>query len=116
MDFREIPDDIWISIFEQIDDDPPTLAVLVRTCPLFHGLASKLLLRELKWFKSELTLRNIEAWEGVYSALVALPRKITIGVPFEFTQVMRQSNVSFDFVSYPFFTNLLPRLSLFPQK
>jgi len=116
MDFREIPDDIWISIFEQIDEDPPTLAVLIRTCRLFHGLASKPLLRELKWLKPELTLRNIEAWEAVYSALVALPRKITIGVPFEFTNVMRQSNVSFNIVWYPFSQTSLSRLSLFLQK
>ena len=106
MDFGEIPDDIWISIFEQIDDDPSTLAVLVRTCRRFHGLASKLLLRELKWSKPELTLRNIEAWAGVYSTLVALPRKVTIGIPFEFTHVMRQSipwipNVSFEIVCHP---------------
>lgn len=97
MDFGEIPDDIWISIFEQIND-LSILAILVRTCRRFHGLASKLLLRELKWIKPELTLRNIEAWGGVYSTVLALPRKITIGVPFEFTHAMRQSisHVRFD--------------------
>lgn len=88
MNFTEIPDDIWFSIFEQLDD-PPTLAILVRTCRRFHGLASKLLLRELKWIKPDLTLRNIEAWAAIYSSLVALPRKITIGVPFEFTHAMK---------------------------
>jgi hypothetical protein len=100
MNFKEIPDDIWISVFEQINDSS-ILAILVRTCRCFHRLASKPLLRELKWIKPELTLRNIEAWADVYSTLEALPRKVIIGIPFEFTHVMRQSvpNVRFAILS-----------------
>ncbi|KAF8955659.1 hypothetical protein BDZ97DRAFT_1856552 [Flammula alnicola] len=84
MEFNIIPDDVWIEIFESVDD-PAQLAVLVRTCRRFRDLASKPLLRELKWGKMESTERNIEAWQGVYKDMVTLPRKLTLSVAFDFT-------------------------------
>jgi len=82
MEFDKIPDDVWISIFEQVNE-PSFLAILVRTCRRFQALASKPLLMELKWIKPDSTWRNLEAWKRVYRNLVALPRKVTIGVPFD---------------------------------
>ncbi|KAJ3505217.1 hypothetical protein NLJ89_g7534 [Agrocybe chaxingu] len=86
-----IPDDVWIDIFESIDL-PATLAVLMRTCKRFNGLALKPLLRELRWGKVESTRKNLEAWDplgGIYKNVVSMPKKITIAVGFEFPSNVR---------------------------
>jgi len=88
MDPDCIPDDIWICIFEHLTD-PAQLAVLIRTCRRFNNLASKLLLHELRWGKSESTTRNLGAWSGGYRDFVALPRKLTLGVAFDSGTFMR---------------------------
>ncbi|KAF8873671.1 hypothetical protein CPB84DRAFT_1798218 [Gymnopilus junonius] len=78
-----VPDDVWISIFETLP--PAQLTVLVRTCQRFRALARKPLLREIRWGRTESTERNLDAWSSPsYSDLVALPRKVAIGIDFEF--------------------------------
>src|SRR6266511_742008 len=115
MEFDKIPHDIWISIFEQVKD-PSVLAVLVRTCRRFHELASKPLLMELKWIKPDSTLRNLEAWKRVYGNLVALPRKVTIGVPFDHIKypIFMVSSISYSHIStqLSLATQLTPEMEL----
>ena len=82
MRFREIPDDVWIEIFENIAE-PPTLARLIRTCRRFQDLAKRPLLREIRWFQSVSTVRNIESWRRGYQDLVSLPRKLTLCLSFD---------------------------------
>ncbi|KAF9552121.1 hypothetical protein CPC08DRAFT_303641 [Agrocybe pediades] len=82
--FEDIPDDVWIDIFEFVEE-PAQLAILVRTCRRFRALASNLLLRDLRWKNMESTYRNLEAWAGVYSTVTMLPRKLTLGIPFDFS-------------------------------
>ncbi|KAJ3498132.1 hypothetical protein NLJ89_g10258 [Agrocybe chaxingu] len=80
-----VPDDGWIAIFESIDS-PAALAALMRTCKRFYTLASNPLLKELKWTEAKSTTKNLDAWnpsDGAYHDLVALPRKVTIGVDFK---------------------------------
>ena len=89
MDFDDIPDDVWITILEYVADSS-VLAILVRTCQRFHLLASKPLLRKLKWMKPESTQRNLEAWQDIYRNVVSLPYKVTIGVPFDLAVAMRR--------------------------
>ena len=84
MRFREIPDDVWIEIFENISE-PPTLACLVRTCRRFQDLAKKPLLREIRWFQPVSTIRNIDSWRSGYKDLVSLPRKLTLSLVFDTT-------------------------------
>ncbi|KAF8887850.1 hypothetical protein CPB84DRAFT_1964330, partial [Gymnopilus junonius] len=76
-----IPDDIWISIFENLSS-AAQIAVLARTCQRFRVLARKPLLREIRWGKFESTKRNLDAWKS--SDLVTLPRKVAIGISFDF--------------------------------
>ncbi len=92
MDFDDIPDDVWITILEYVADSS-VLAILVRTCRRFRLLASKPLLRNLKWIKPESTQRNLEAWRGIYRDVVSLPYKVTIGVPFDFTIAMKHPDI-----------------------
>ncbi|KAF8149344.1 hypothetical protein B0H34DRAFT_733391 [Crassisporium funariophilum] len=82
MNFNEIPDDVWIEIFENIHD-PSSLAPVVRTCRRFRDLATKPFLREIRWGKQLSTARNIEAWKDGYKNLLALPRKLTLSIPFD---------------------------------
>lgn len=82
MRFREIPDDVWIEIFENISE-PPTLACLVRTCRRFQDLAKKPLLREIRWSQPVSTFRNIDSWRSAYRDLVSLPRKLTLCLSFD---------------------------------
>ncbi|KDR65932.1 hypothetical protein GALMADRAFT_1214865 [Galerina marginata CBS 339.88] len=82
MEFDEIPDDVWISIFEHVSS-PAQLAVLMLTCRRFRLLASRPLLRDIRWTQPYATLRNLEAWNGVYQGMEALPRKLTVGVQFD---------------------------------
>jgi len=82
--FEDIPDDVWIDIFENVDD-PAQLAILVRTCHRFRSLASNLLLRDLRWSKMESTYRNLQAWSNVYQGVTVLPRKLTVGIAFDFS-------------------------------
>ncbi|KDR65923.1 hypothetical protein GALMADRAFT_259983 [Galerina marginata CBS 339.88] len=82
MEFDEIPDDVWSSIFECVDE-PAQLAVLMLTCQRFRALASRLLLRDIRWTQAYSTRRNLEAWKGGYRGMEVLPRKLTLGVPFE---------------------------------
>lgn len=82
MMFRDIPDDVWIEIFENISE-PATLACLVRTCRRFQDLAKKPLLREIRWFQSVSTIRNIDSWKNGYKGLVSLPRKLTLCLTFD---------------------------------
>ena len=84
MRFREIPDDVWIEIFENISE-PPTLACLVRTCHRFQDLAKKPLLREIRWFQPVSTIRNIDSWRSGYKDFVSLPRKLTLSLAFDTT-------------------------------
>ncbi|KAF9524624.1 hypothetical protein CPB83DRAFT_886171 [Crepidotus variabilis] len=88
MDSETIPDDVWITVFETVED-PAVLAVLVRVCRRFHNLASKPLLRELRWLKPESTARNIVAWDGAYKKLRPLTRKLVIGIPYDFSAGVR---------------------------
>ena len=81
MRFREIPDDVWIEIFENVSE-PATLARLVRTCHRFQDLAKKPLLREIRWFRPVTTNRNIDSWRNGYKDLVSLPRKLTLSLTF----------------------------------
>lgn len=93
MDSELIPDDVWITIFETVDDSA-VLATLLQVCHRFYNLATKPLLRELKWIKPDSTERNIESWNGVYNNLRLLARKITIGIPFDFSVATRYPMMS----------------------
>ena len=80
---QQVPDDVWIIIFENIES-PAQLGLLARTCNRFKLLATRPLLNHIRWLKPEPTKRNIEAWEDDYQNVVALPRKLTLGIPFDF--------------------------------
>ena len=80
---HQVPDDVWIIIFENVES-PAQLALLARTCNRFKFLATRPLLNHVRWLKPEPTKRNIQAWAGVYQNVVALPRKLTLGIPFDF--------------------------------
>ncbi|KDR65921.1 hypothetical protein GALMADRAFT_217303 [Galerina marginata CBS 339.88] len=82
MEFDKIPDDIWISIFECVDS-PAQLAVLMMSCRRFRAIASRLLLRDIRWTAAYSTRRNLEAWKGVYRGMEPLPRRLTVGVSFD---------------------------------
>ena len=82
MRFHEIPDDVWIEIFENISESA-SLACLVRTCRRFQDLAKKPLLREIRWFQPVSTIRNIDSWKNGYRDLASLPRKLTLCLVFD---------------------------------
>ncbi|KIM46725.1 hypothetical protein M413DRAFT_440311 [Hebeloma cylindrosporum] len=80
---HHIPDDVWIIIFENIES-PAQVAILARTCNRFKSLAARPLLNHVRWLKAEPTKRNLQAWTGVYQNVLALPRKLTLGIPLDF--------------------------------
>ena len=84
MESDDVPDDIWINIIESIDS-PAQIAALLRTCCRFQHLGSKILLRELRWVKMEPTAHNINAWRGKSTDMMNVPRKLTLGVAFDFS-------------------------------
>ena len=104
MRFREIPDDVWIEIFENISE-PPTLACLVRTCRRFHDLAKKPLLREIRWFQPVSTVRNIDSWRSGYKDLVSLPRKLTLSLLFDPTARNHAHTVSLVMLHFLLFSH-----------
>jgi len=79
----QVPDDVWIIIFENVES-PAQLALLARTCSRFKLLVIRPLLNHVRWLTPEPTKRNIQAWTDVYQNVVALPRKLTLGIPFDF--------------------------------
>ncbi|KDR65924.1 hypothetical protein GALMADRAFT_232806 [Galerina marginata CBS 339.88] len=81
MEFDEIPDDVWISVFEHVP--PAQLAVIMLICRRFRLLASRLLLRDIWWSQPYATRRNLAAWKGGYRGMEALPKRLTVGIPFD---------------------------------
>lgn len=79
---QTIPADIWITIFEYIEE-PPHLAQVVLTCSKFRQLATKILLKYLLWTKDDPTRRNLEDWDTVHRDLHCLPRRLRLGIPFD---------------------------------
>ncbi|KXN84690.1 hypothetical protein AN958_12209 [Leucoagaricus sp. SymC.cos] len=77
-----IPADIWITIFEVIDE-PAHLVHVVLVCTKFRQLATKILLKHLLWTKEEPTRRNLADWESVHTDLLCLPRRLKLGISFE---------------------------------
>ncbi|EKM82257.1 hypothetical protein AGABI1DRAFT_105546 [Agaricus bisporus var. burnettii JB137-S8] len=77
-----IPADIWITIFECIEE-PAHLAHVVLVCSKFKLLATKILLKNLVWTKDEPTRRNLADWDSLHSDLRCLPRRLKLGVSFE---------------------------------
>ena len=104
MRFHEIPDDVWIEIFENTSE-PATLACLVRTCRRFQDLAKKPLLREIRWFQQVPTIRNINSWKNGYKDLVSLPRKLTLCLAFDTSTRNHAHPVSPVVVSTTFFSH-----------
>ncbi|KAJ3571460.1 hypothetical protein NP233_g3745 [Leucocoprinus birnbaumii] len=79
---QTIPADIWITIFEAIDD-PAHLAQVVLTCRKFNQLGTKTLLKHLLWTKEDPTRRNLADWNSVHSDLFFLPRRLKLGISFD---------------------------------
>lgn len=79
---QTIPADIWITIFEAIDN-PAHLAQVVLTCRKFNQLGTKILLKHLVWTKEDPTRRNLADWSSVHSDLLFLPRRLKLGIPFD---------------------------------
>ncbi|KDR65926.1 hypothetical protein GALMADRAFT_217308 [Galerina marginata CBS 339.88] len=73
----DIPDDIWISIFECISS-LAQIGRLMLTCRRFYTLASPLRRLELNWTTSDSTLRKLNGWMGAYRKSIALPQKLTL--------------------------------------
>ncbi|KAH9484712.1 hypothetical protein JR316_0001612 [Psilocybe cubensis] len=94
MDPYNIPDDVFLEIFGHLSS-PADLAAIVRVCRRFKVLACKPLLRKLLWIREEATWANLHWWErtvedeasenesGDMNPLM-LPRKVTLGVRFDF--------------------------------
>lgn len=79
---QTIPADIWITIFECIEE-PAHLAQVVLVCSKFRLLATKILLKHLLWTKEEPTRRNLADWDSVHSDLQCLPRRLKLGISFD---------------------------------
>jgi len=79
---QRIPADIWITIFEALDE-PVHLAQVVLTCRKFNQLGSKILLRHVLWTREDPTRRNIAHWQSVHNNFVLLPRRLKIDVSFD---------------------------------
>jgi hypothetical protein len=77
-----IPADIWITIFEALDE-PANLAHVVLVCHKFRQLASKVLLKHLVWTKEDATRRNLADWRSKLSDLQCLPRRLKLGINFD---------------------------------
>lgn len=93
MNSDDIPDDIWFNIFELINSSA-TIAALVRTSHRFHDLGIKVLLRELRWVEEVSTANNINAWKLYNVDMLNLPRKLTLGVAFDFDFDLQETIVS----------------------
>lgn len=111
MNIDNIPDDVWITVLEYVVDSS-VLANLVRTCSRFHLLASKPLLRELKWNKPESTRRNLDAWKGIYKNVVSLPVKVAIGVFFDVSDALKHPEIPVSILFETFFFRSLTLRSL----
>ncbi|KAF9035766.1 hypothetical protein BJ165DRAFT_634201 [Panaeolus papilionaceus] len=83
MDPNTVIDDIWMVIFDDVDH--ATLAQLSLVCHRFRDLATKPLLREVRWRDPQRALANMASWERSYSDLLGIPRKLVFGLPFRFT-------------------------------
>jgi len=79
---QRIPADIWITIFEALDE-PAHLAQVVLTCRKFNQLGSKILLRHVLWTKEDPTRRNLAHWQSVHNNFLFLPRRLKIDLPFD---------------------------------
>ncbi|KAL9713906.1 hypothetical protein Ac2012v2_003517 [Leucoagaricus gongylophorus] len=79
---QRIPADIWITIFEALDE-PANLAQVVLTCRKFNQLGSKILLKHVLWTREDSTRRNLAHWQSVHSSLLFLPRRLKIDVSFD---------------------------------
>jgi hypothetical protein len=79
----QVPVDVWIVIFEHVAN-PAQLALLMRTCKFFNALAIRPMLYHVRWLIPGPTKLNIQAWAGVYKDVLALPRKLTVGIPLDF--------------------------------
>lgn len=122
MDPLTIPDDVFLEILGHLSS-PADFAAIVRVCRRFQSLGRKQLLRELIWVKERATWGNLEWWgrivrdtrngedadegEREVNALM-LPRKVTVGVRFDFGTGYYGTNVrilsSFIFISHAFMT------------
>ncbi|CAA7259392.1 unnamed protein product [Cyclocybe aegerita] len=111
-----VPDDVWIDIFESTDS-PAAVAMLRRTCRRFNTLGLRPSLRELRWTKMESTIKNLQDWDpsdGIYKDLVVFPRKVTIGVPFEFnsrTNKLSQDEREAEYELHDWIYRQLPRFT-----
>lgn len=79
---QTIPADIWITIFECIEE-PVHLAQVILTCSKFRQLATKILLKYLLWTKDDSTRRNLEDWDTIHQDLHCLPRRLKLGISFD---------------------------------
>ncbi|PPQ80274.1 hypothetical protein CVT25_003695, partial [Psilocybe cyanescens] len=106
MDSMLIPNDIFIEIFTHLS--PADLAVIVRVCQQFRDLGQGQLLRELRWVRSKATWKNLEAWERCKwnGPELMMPRKVTVGVGFDFGTGYYDIAVRYTFIFiffiYPF--------------
>lgn len=107
-DVDSIPDDIWISIFENVSE-PWQLAQLVKTCRRFRVLAIKPLLRDLEWTKDSSALSNVSSWNTMYSDLTSLPKMLTVELSYNLKQNSSAFDMRVSFVKWPLITN--PRIS-----
>ena len=81
IDINTIPADVWLCIFEHLT--PSSLSSLAQTCSAFHRLTHRCLLRDIRWTNVQAALRNVEDWRGDWKQWCAIPRTLTIKLPFE---------------------------------
>ncbi|KAG2003561.1 hypothetical protein CC2G_004154 [Coprinopsis cinerea AmutBmut pab1-1] len=109
-DVEVIPDDIWLTIFEQLG--PGDLSRLSATCQKFHHLTQRPLLREITWSKASSAERNIRDWGagGSLAQFTGIVRKVKVRLSFK---RINQNNAIVAHTDWEFYDAVFHRLMSF---